>query len=339
MPLPSLLVDRLALDRAAVALLRLLPAERAHDAALALLRALPAPTPLATPGLARTVAGLRFANPLGIAAGFDKDGRAFDRALDWGFGFIEVGTVTPRPQAGNPKPRLFRLAADHALINRLGFNNAGHAALARRLEGRDRGRGVVGVNIGCNKDSDEPIADYVAGVAVFADLADYLTVNVSSPNTPGLRALQHGERLAGLLDRVLAEREQRRRLPIFLKLAPDLGDADLDAILTVVAARPVDGIVYANTTIARPAGLGHPAAAETGGLSGRPLRDATTARLGSIRARLRPDQALVGVGGIATAADVRAKLRAGADLVQLYTALVYRGLGLGRRLLRELGHP
>ena len=336
MSVTSLLVDRLHADRVGLAALRLLPPEPAHAAALALLRRIPPPGRPPTPALARTVAGLAFANPLGVAAGFDKNGEVFDALLAWGFAHVEIGTVTPRPQPGNPKPRLFRLPRERAVINRLGFNNQGHAAVARRLERRERGHGVVGVNIGCNKDAADPVADFVAGVEMFAPLADYLTVNVSSPNTPGLRDWQAGERLARLLDAVLDARARGAAVPLFLKLAPDLDDAALDAVLAAVAARPVDGVVYANTSTARPALLAGRHAGEPGGLSGRPLAPSTTARLARIRAGLGPERALVGVGGVATAADIRAKLDAGADLIQLYTALIYDGVGLARHLLRGL---
>jgi dihydroorotate dehydrogenase len=314
----------------------MLPPERAHATALALLARFPPPGRPATPALAREVAGLAFANPIGVAAGFDKDGEVFERLLAWGFASVEIGTVTPRPQPGNPRPRIFRLPRAGALINRLGFNSAGHAAVARRLERRDRGLGVVGVNIGCNKDTADPITDFVAGVEAFAPSADYLTVNVSSPNTPGLRDWQAGERLARLLDAVLDARARGPAVPLFVKLAPDLDDAELDAVLAVVTARPVEGVLYANTTIGRPPSLEGRHAREAGGLSGCPLAAPTTARLRRLRAALGPERALVGVGGVRTADDVRAKLDAGADLVQLYTALVYEGAGLARRLTAGL---
>ncbi len=338
MQLPSLLVDRLRLDRLGVRGLRALDPETAHGLALRLVGCVPAPGPLPTPDLEREVAGLRFPNPLGIAAGFDKDGVAFASLLRWGFGFVEVGTVTPLPQPGNPRPRLFRLTEDRAVINRNGFNSQGHGAVARRLEGRDRALGIVGVNIGCNKDAADPVADYVRGVAVFADLADYLTVNVSSPNTPGLRALQHGEQLRRLLDEVLAERAKRRRLPVFLKLAPDLEPAEVEAILEVVNASAVDGLIVANTTVARPPSLRGRHRLEGGGLSGRPLFEPSTRLLASVRRGLDPAKALIGAGGVEDAATARGKLAAGADLLQLYTALVYAGLGLGRRILAQLAN-
>lgn len=336
MQLPTSFVDRLQLDRLAGLGLRTLDPETAHRLALRAVARLPAPGPVRTPTLGREVAGLRFPNPLGIAAGFDKDGDAFAALLAWGFGFVEVGTTTPKPQPGNPRPRLFRLPEDRAVINRNGFNSQGHAVLARRLEGRDRAAGIVGVNIGCNKDAADPVADYVRGVAVFADLADYLTVNVSSPNTPGLRALQHGEQLRRLLDAVLAERDRRRHLPIFLKLAPDLTPAEVAAILEVVNASAVDGLIVSNTTVARPANLRGRHRLEGGGLSGRPLFEPSTRLLRDVRQGLDPAKSLLGAGGVEDAATARAKLAAGADLVQLYTALVYDGLGLGRRLLAAL---
>ncbi|TVQ30482.1 MAG: quinone-dependent dihydroorotate dehydrogenase [Geminicoccaceae bacterium] len=336
MQLTAFLTDRLGLDRAAVGALRTLDAETAHGLALGLLRRLPAPGPMATPTLGRRVAGLDFPNPLGVAAGFDKNGEVFDRLLDWGFGFVEVGTTTPRPQAGNPKPRLFRLVEDRAVINRMGLNNQGHAALAKRLERRDRRRGIVGVNIGYNKDSDDPIADYVRGVDVFAELADYLTVNVSSPNTPGLRALQHGAALRGLLDAVLEARSKVRHVPIFLKLAPDLRADEVEALLAIVNTSAVDGLIVSNTTVERPATLQGRHKLEGGGLSGRPLFEPSTALLRRVRAGLDDTKAVIGVGGIEDALTAKAKLAAGAGLLQLYTGLVYGGLALGRRILAQL---
>ncbi len=336
MPASDLLIDRLALDRAGTALLRLLPPETSHGAALRLLTALPAPGRVPTPELARDLLGLHFANPLGIAAGFDKGAEVFEKALAWGFGFVEVGTVTPRPQAGNPRPRLFRLHGERALINRLGFNNPGHDVVRRRLEARTPGLGIVGVNIGSNKDAADPAADFAEGVRVFAPLADYLTVNISSPNTPGLRDLQHDSKLRQLLAAVLDARAAACPVPILVKLAPDLDERALMATVELVAGTDVDGLMYANSTIARPPGLRGRAAAEPGGLSGPHLFELTTAALTRIRAALGPEKALIGVGGVRTAADVRSKLAAGADLVQLYTGLVYGGIGLGRRIVRAL---
>ncbi|MEO1091461.1 MAG: quinone-dependent dihydroorotate dehydrogenase [Pseudomonadota bacterium] len=340
MSVADVLIDRLALDRAGAMMLRALPPERAHDLALALLRRIPAPNPAATPSLGRTVAGLHFANGVGIAAGFDKNAVTYGALLRWGFGFVEVGTVTPRPQAGNPKPRVFRLPAEAAVINRLGFNNEGHIVVARRLEGRDRRLGVVGVNIGCNKDAADPVADYVAGIRAFADLADYLTINVSSPNTPGLRAMQHGSELTRLLDAILAERSKRgpgsAPLPLFVKLAPDLAPDELDVIVATVNDRPVDGLVLTNTLLARPTDLRGRHAREAGGLSGRPVRERATEILRLARAALAPDRAIISVGGIDGPASAGERLAAGADLLQLYTGLVYGGLGLGRRIVRGL---
>ncbi|MFW5680633.1 MAG: quinone-dependent dihydroorotate dehydrogenase [Pseudomonadota bacterium] len=336
MQLPSILTDRLRLDRAAVIALRAVEPETAHRLALELLARLPAPAPLATPSLTRRVAGLDFANPLGIAAGFDKNGLVFERLLAWGFGHVEVGTTTPLVQTGNPRPRLYRLTADRAVINRMGLNNDGHAALVRRLERRDRRAGIVGVNIGYNKETVDPIADYVLGVRVFAELGDYLTINVSSPNTPGLRDLQHGQALERVLGAVLDERTRRHPVPMFLKLAPDLTPGEIETILRTVNASDIDGLIVANTTIARPPELSARHRHETGGLSGRPLFEPSTRLLRTVRAALAADKALIGVGGIEDAATARAKLRAGADLIQLYSGLVFGGLGLGRRILAQL---
>jgi dihydroorotate dehydrogenase len=321
------------------ALLALAP-ESAHRAtlrALSLLRPLPAPAD----DLRLQVAafGLSFTNPVGMAAGFDKDVEVPDALLHLGFGFTEAGTLTPKPQTGNPKPRVFRLPADTALINRLGFNNAGHAAALARLQKRAR-RGIVGVNIGANKDSGDRAADYVAGIRVFADVADYFTVNVSSPNTPGLRDLQQAAQLDDLLARVLAARDDAaggRNLPVLLKIAPDVTLAGLDDIIRVARARRIDGMIVSNTTISRPAGLHNAAAcAETGGLSGAPLFQLSTQVLAQTFLRVEKQFPLIGVGGIASGADAAAKIAAGASLIQLYTALVYKGLALVGEIKRGL---
>jgi dihydroorotate dehydrogenase len=310
-----------------------LDAERAHRATIAALKLLPAgcaaePDPL----LSVQVAGLRFPNPVGLAAGFDKDGEVFRQMLGFGFGFVEVGTLTPRPQAGNPKPRLFRLAEDRAAINRLGFNNAGQAAALTRLA---RHRGLVGANIGANKDSEDRIADYSAGVAAMTGVADYLTVNISSPNTPGLRDLQE----AGALDSLLTAITETRGAgpPIFLKVAPDLTPAQLHGIARIAIARKIDGLIVGNTTVSRPS-LRSKHRGETGGLSGAPLKALALARLRDFRDATGGALPLIAAGGIATGADAFERIRAGASLVQLYTALVYRGPGLARAINRELKH-
>jgi dihydroorotate dehydrogenase len=324
------------LDFAAGALRRL-PAETAHKATLVLAARLgpilPGPPP-DDPRLAVTALGLRFPNPLGLAAGFDKDAMAPDAMAKLGFGFVECGTVTPRPQAGNPRPRLFRLREDGAVINRMGFNNGGMAAAARNLE-RRRGKGLVGINIGANKDSADRIADYVQCFESLAPRADYVTVNISSPNTPGLRGLQNRDELTRLLQ-VLADARARTLFkPILLKIAPDLDDAALDDIAAVVSGAGIEGVIVSNTTIARPP-LQSAHRGESGGLSGRPLFAPSTEILRKMRARLGAGLLLVGVGGVASGEDAYAKIRAGATLVQLYSALALNGPGLVRRIKGEL---
>jgi dihydroorotate dehydrogenase len=270
------------------------------------------------------VAGLHFPNPIGLAAGFDKNARVYDRMLGLGFGFAEVGTLTPLPQAGNPKPRLFRLEEDRAVINRLGFNNGGQQAALDRLRGRSPG-GIVGVNIGANKDSVDRIADYRAGARAMAPVADYLTVNISSPNTPGLRALQDPAALDELLAAVVEERGGSGP-PIFLKLAPDLEVADVDDISRVAIARGIDGLIISNTTVTRPP-LRSRHAGEGGGLSGAPLKALALQRLRDFRTATGGAIPLIAAGGIASGEDAYQRIRAGASLVQLYTALVYEGPG------------
>jgi len=312
-------------------LLFALDPETAHGVSIAALRSgVPlASRPAADPRLRVTVAGIDFANPLGMAAGYDKNGEAPDALLRLGFGFAEIGTVTPLPQAGNPKPRIFRLMRDDAVINRLGFNNEGHAALSARLSARQGKKGVIGVNIGANKDSADRIGDYEAGVRAFARHASYLTVNISSPNTPGLRALQSREALGELLARVLAARaETGAATPVFLKIAPDLIDAELDDIAAELLERKLDGLIVSNTTLSRQ-GLKSPDhAAEAGGLSGAPLFHRSTVMLARMRQRLGPDFPLIGVGGVDSAETAIEKLKAGADLVQLYTSMIYAGPSL-----------
>jgi dihydroorotate dehydrogenase len=319
-------------------------AERAHALTLAILRTLPlAAGAVDAPSLAVTAFGLRFPNAVGLAAGFDKNAEAVDAMLALGFGFVEVGSLTPRPQAGNPRPRLFRLPRDGAIVNRLGFNNEGHAAAVDRLRAR-RGSGIVGVNIGANKDSEDRAADYAAGIAAFAGVADYFTLNVSSPNTPGLRDLQKRDALDDLLARVVAAREEasrdRPRRPLLLKVAPDLTLPELDDVVTVALSRGVDGLVVGNTTLARPATLNDTATAkEAGGLSGAPLFELSTRMLRETAARVEGRVPLVGVGGITSAATARAKLAAGATLVQLYSGLVFQGPGLIGEIKRGLAGP
>jgi dihydroorotate dehydrogenase len=288
--------------------------------------------------LAVSVAGLTFPNPVGVAAGFDKDAEVPDALLGLGFGFTEVGSITPLPQAGNPQPRLFRLVEDAAVINRMGFNNGGAEAALARLGARAGRGGIVGVNIGANKDSTDRSADYAVMARKMAPFSSYLCVNVSSPNTPGLRALQDEGALAALIDGVIAARDEAvpgSPPPVFLKVAPDLEPADIDAIARIAIDKGLGALVVSNTTITRPALLSHHAG-ETGGLSGEPLRDLATERLRDFRKATGGAIPLVGVGGIATAEHAWERIRAGASLVQLYSAMVYEGPGLGARIVRGL---
>jgi dihydroorotate dehydrogenase len=310
-----------------------LPPETAHRLALRALAHRPAaaPAPAGTASLRQRLLGLDFANPIGLAAGFDKNAEAPDGCLGLGFGFVEVGTVTPRPQPGNPRPRLFRLPADRALINRLGFNNDGHEAAYRRLAARPR-QGIVGVNVGANKDSPDRIGDYAAGIRRFAGVADYLTVNISSPNTPGLRDLQERQALTALLERIAEARAAGPAVPILVKIAPDLDEDALAGIAEAVLAAGMDGIVATNTTTARDGLADTRHAAEAGGLSGRPLYRRSTALLARLRQLVGRRLVLVGVGGIDSTETALGKLAAGADLVQLYTGLVYEGPRLPARI-------
>lgn len=315
--------------------------ETAHGLSIQALKAgLPvAKSPRYDERLRMTVAGVTFDNPLGMAAGYDKNAEVPDALLTLGFGFAEVGTVTPLPQAGNPKPRIFRLAEDGAVINRLGFNNEGHEAAERRLAARAWRAGVVGVNVGANKDSADRIRDYEIGVERFAPLASYLTVNISSPNTPGLRDMQARASLAELLARVVAARdravtEAERRTPLFLKIAPDLHESDLEDIAAEVLGNRVEGVIVSNTTIARPS-LNSPARGEVGGLSGRPLFERSTIALARMRKMLGPHVAIIGVGGVDSTETALEKIRAGADLVQLYTGMVYAGPTLPGTIVKD----
>jgi dihydroorotate dehydrogenase len=316
--------------------LHILPAEAAHQATIAALGAGLGPrAPSKDPALAVDVAGLRLPNPVGLAAGFDKNADVPRAMLAAGFGFVECGTVTPRPQAGNPRPRLFRLTQDQAVINRMGFNNLGLERFAANIV--RRGPGVVGANIGANKDADDRIGDYVTGLKRLWGLADYFTVNVSSPNTPGLRALQTGEALSELLGRIAEARAALPgRAPVFLKVAPDLDDAEIESIADAVAAAGFDGVIVSNTTLSRPPDLKSGRGGEAGGLSGAPLMTLSTLALGQFHAAARGRFALIGVGGIASGADAYAKIRAGANAVQLYSALVFQGPGLVMAIRRDL---
>lgn len=312
------------------------PAEQAHRLTLMALGAAPLARRLAPePALTQRVAGIVFPNPVGMAPGFDKNAQVPDAVLRLGFGFTEIGTVTPRPQAGNPEPRLFRLVEDRAVINRMGFNNNGADAVAARLRARLGKPGIVGVNIGANKDSADRIADYAAMTRTMAPLATYLTVNISSPNTPGLRALQDEGALAELLDAVI-EARGALATPVFLKLAPDLQRADVDAICRIALDRRLDALIVSNTTIERPASLRSVHAAETGGLSGEPLRQMALERLREFRKASGGAIPLIGVGGIASADDAWQRIRAGASLVQIYSAMVYEGPGLARAIVTGL---
>jgi dihydroorotate dehydrogenase len=316
-----------------------LDSETGHRLAIRALAALPVRGPMPIPGgLSISVAGLTFPNPVGVAAGFDKDAEVPDALLGLGFGFTEVGSITPLPQAGNPKPRLFRLVEDQAVINRMGFNNAGGAAALERLRARAGRSGIVGVNIGANKDSSDRIADYATMARMMAPFSDYLCVNVSSPNTPGLRALQDEGALAALIDGVIAARAETAgdtQPPIFLKVAPDLEPADIDAIARIAMDKQLGALVVSNTTISRPTLRSHHAG-EAGGLSGAPLRALATQRMRDFRTATGGAIPLVGVGGIATAEHAWERIRAGASLVQLYSAMVYEGPGLGARIARGL---
>ncbi|HXV30826.1 MAG TPA: quinone-dependent dihydroorotate dehydrogenase [Sinorhizobium sp.] len=292
------------------------------------------------PRLTQTVAGLTFPNPIGMAAGYDKNAEVPEALLKLGFGFTEIGTVTPRPQPGNDKPRIFRLVEDEAVINRLGFNNEGHGAALVRLEACSRGA-LIGVNIGANKDSADRIADYVAGIRAFYRVARYFTANISSPNTPGLRDLQARESLAALLSAVLAARNEEaeksgRTIPVFLKIAPDLTEEGMDDIAAEVLEQDLDGLIVSNTTLSREGLKDRRQAKEAGGLSGKPLFEKSTAVLARMRKRVGPDLPIIGVGGVGSAETAAEKIRAGADLVQLYSCMVYEGPGLPGRIVRGL---
>jgi dihydroorotate dehydrogenase len=331
-----------AFDTLSLPILRWFDPEDAHRLAIQGLRLLPPVRQRPDdPKLAVRAFGLNFPNPIGMAAGFDKSAEVPDALLRLGFGFVEIGSVTPLPQAGNPRPRLFRLERDEAIINRMGFNNDGAQAVLRRLASRAHLAGIVGVNIGANKDSPDRTADYVKLIETFAPVASYFTINVSSPNTPGLRNLQQSAALDDLLARVIDTRERVRRnagdSPVLLKIAPDLSLSELDDVVHIARSRRVDGMIVANTTLARPSSLREEArASEQGGLSGRPLFRLSTRMVAETYVRAEGAFPLIGVGGIDSGGAALTKIRAGAGLVQLYSSLVYKGLGLIDDIKRDL---
>jgi dihydroorotate dehydrogenase len=311
-----------------------LGAEAAHRATIAAVKFLPLHSAHLPESLKSTVAGIRFPSPVGLAAGFDKDAEIAAEMLTLGFGFVEVGTLTPRPQGGNPKPRLFRLTEDRAVINRMGFNNRGQADAFMRLEACSRAGGPVGVNIGANKDSPDMVGDYVAGVKAMSSVADYLTVNISSPNTPGLRALQNHGALDTLLSAIAGARSASGP-PVFLKVAPDLEAGDPERILRSAVDNRIDAIIISNTTVSRPA-LKSELAREQGGLSGQPLKPLALDTLRRFRSASGGQLPLIGCGGIATADDAWERICAGASLVQLYTAMIYEGPHVARHIATGL---
>ena len=331
-----------AFDALSLPLLRWIDAEDAHRLAIHGLKFLP-PIKLRAddPKLAVRAFGLNFPNPVGMAAGFDKNAEVPDALLRLGFGFVEIGTVTPKPQSGNPRPRLFRLERDEAVVNRMGFNNDGAEAVLRRLAARANHGGIVGVNVGANKDLPDRVGDYVTLIETFAPVASYFTVNVSSPNTPGLRNLQQGHILDDLLSKVLDARDSVRQTagdtPVLLKIAPDLSLAELDEVVHVARSRKVDGMIVANTTVARPSTLREASRAkEQGGLSGRPLFRLSTRMVAETYVRVEGAFPLIGVGGIDSGGAALTKIRAGASLVQLYSPLVYKGLGIVEDIKNDL---
>jgi dihydroorotate dehydrogenase len=331
-----------AFDSLSLPLLRWLDAEDAHRLAIQGLKLLPAVKPRPDDGkLAVRAFGLNFPNPVGMAAGFDKNGEVPDALLRLGFGFVEIGSVTPKPQAGNPRPRLFRLERDEAVINRMGFNNDGAATVLRRLAGRANLGGIVGVNLGANKDSADRVADYVRLIDTFAPVASYFTINISSPNTPGLRNLQQASQLDDLLAKVIEARDVVREksgdTPVLLKVAPDLSLAELDDVVHVARSRGVDGMIVSNTTLARPSTLREQGRAkEQGGLSGRPLFRLSTRMVAETFVRVEGAFPLIGVGGIDSGGAALTKIRAGASLIQLYSSLVYKGIGLVESIKADL---
>ena len=324
-------------DRLSRPFMRALDPEDAHALTIKALRVMPLPRVAADPPELKLRAfGLNFPNPVGMAAGFDKNAQVPDALLRLGFGFVEVGTITPRAQAGNPRPRLFRLEKDRAVINRMGFNNDGQEAVHSRLMRRQH-TGIVGVNIGANRDSPDRVGDYVAGVTRFADVADYLVVNISSPNTPGLRDLQERGALAALLIRVTAARDAAdRQVPLLLKIAPDLDPVALAAIAEEAIGAGVDGIIVSNATTSRDGVTQERVASESGGLSGRPLFRRSTVMLAELRRLVGNSMILIGTGGVDSAEAAWEKIAAGANLIQLYTGLVFEGPRLPRQITNGL---
>ncbi len=324
-------------------LLRIFDPETAHKITVKALKwgLVPTQKPVKHPSLETELWGITFPNPLGISAGFDKDGEVPDALLSQGFGFVEVGSITPRPQYGNPKPRLFRLREDRAVINRMGFNSFGADAAAARFSKRKFQKGIVGINLGKNKETEDATADYVIGAQKLAPYASYIVINVSSPNTPGLRALQGREPLEALLNSVreaLVQTCGDKQPPLLLKIAPDLTEEDKADIASIIDSTGVDGLIATNTTITRPNGLKDMRADEAGGLSGRPLKDTSTEIIRDMYHLTGGSVPIIGVGGIDDAESAYAKIRAGASLVQLYTALVYKGMGLVPEILAGLLH-
>ena len=331
-----------AFDAFSLPLLRWFDPEDAHRMAIQGLRLLP---PMRQrpddPKLAVRAFGLNFPNPIGMAAGFDKSAEAPDALLRLGFGFVEIGSVTPKPQAGNPRPRLFRLERDEAVVNRMGFNNDGAAVVLRRLAARANQGGIIGVNVGANKDTVDRVEDYVRLIETFAPVASYFTVNVSSPNTPGLRNLQQAAALDDLLAKVIDARERVRQnagdSPVLLKVAPDLSLSELDDVVHIARSRRVDGMIVANTTLARPSTLREASrASQQGGLSGRPLFRLSTRMVAETYVRAEGAFPLIGVGGIDSGGAALTKIRAGASLIQLYSSLIYKGLGLVEDIKKDL---
>ncbi len=325
-------------DTIALAALQRLDPERAHSITIALLKRgwVKRRRMKDDPLLHVRTLGLTFSNPIGLAAGFDKDAEALDSLIRLGFGFVEAGSVTPRAQSGNPRPRLFRLVEDRAVINRLGFNSRGLDDVAVRLRA-SRADGIVGANLGANRDSADRVADYLRGLETLGPLVDYVTINISSPNTPGLRALQGAAELDRLLTRLTVARTTLPRpVPLLLKVAPDLGPPEVESIADAALRHSIDGLIVGNTTIGHRAGLKSPLRDTAGGLSGRPLFAPSTALLADFARATKGRLVLIGTGGVASGADAYAKIRAGASLVQLYTALIYEGPALIGRIRREL---